>query len=92
MKLEGKRKKIMDAIVNGSNNYESISSKTKIELRIVKNVIMELYDAQLIRKTEDGVITVRVKPIKPIVENTTGWRLDDDCIEDGKLKNLARTV
>jgi len=59
MNIFGNHKLIVDALKEEQGTAYDISKRTKLELRVVKNIVMELIDAGVVRRSDTGVISMR---------------------------------
>ena len=95
----GNHKLIVDALKEEQGTAYDISKRTKLELRVVKNIVMELIDAGVVRRSDTGVISMKTSLPKPKTgrEDQSIWTLDGtpkhvDDNQEGRLKNLSRIV
>lgn len=61
MKLGKRQAKILDILKGNQLTIPEIVSLSGLDEHIVKNILMELYDAEIIRKTEAGIVSLRDK-------------------------------
>jgi hypothetical protein len=85
MKLLKNQSTVLDTLKNGPISTDEIVNKTKLDSYVVKNILMEFYDAELIIKTDNGSYSLRSKPTKSYDKEPTQW-------QPVKLKNLSRIL
>lgn len=78
---------ILKALQDGKYTLEELSEKSGVKLSTTKNILLEFYDAEVVRKTEDKYYSLREAPLKP--KNTTS---EESFWAPIKLKNLSRIV
>jgi len=92
MKLGPKQIKVLELLRTNSYTIPELAEAAGIAQQNVKNIISELYDAELVRKTEAGVVSLKDKLINTKhIEEVNEWKKVQ--IEYRPvLKNLSRIV
>ena len=94
MKLGEKQQHVLDLIKNNNYSIEELVEKTGFEISVVRNILMEFFDAELVRKSETGIYSMRDKI--PAQKNThddvNQWSDIQKKYIGTKLKNLSRIV
>jgi DeoR/GlpR family transcriptional regulator of sugar metabolism len=92
MKLGPNQRKVLELLRTDSYTIPELAEAAGISQSIVKNIITELYDAELVRKTEAGVVSLKDKLINSKhIEEVNEWKKVQ--IEYRPvLKNLSRIV
>lgn len=92
MTLGKNQKAVLDALLSHEMTILKIADVTKLQEYKVKNILMELYDAGLVRRSEQGIYRIvdRIPAPKTSGEKCEWEEYQQDYIP--KLKNLSRVV
>lgn len=92
MTLGRNQKAVLDALLSHEMSLLKIADVTNLNSGKVRNILMELYDAGLVRKSEQGIyrIVERIPAPKTSGEKCEWEEYQQEYIP--KLKNLARIV
>lgn len=92
MTLGKNQKAVLDALLSHEMSILKIADVTKLQEYKVKNILMELYDAGLVRRSELGLYRIvdRIPAPKTSGEKCEWEEYQQDYIP--KLKNLSRVV
>lgn len=92
MTLGRNQKAVLDALLSHEMTTLKIADVTKLQEYKVKNILMELYDAGLVRRSELGLYRIvdRIPAPKTSGEKCEWEEYQQDYIP--KLKNLSRVV
>lgn len=92
MTLGRNQKAVLDALVQHEMTLLKIVDVTNLADHKVKNILMELYDAGLVRRSEQGIYRIvdRIPAPKTSGEKCEWEEYQQEYIP--KLKNLSRVV
>lgn len=92
MTLGRNQKAVLDALLSHEMSLLKIADVTNLNSGKVRNILMELYDAGLVRKSEQGIyrIVERIPAPKTSGEKCEWEEYQQEYIP--KLKNLSRVV
>lgn len=92
MTLGRNQKAVLEALLTHEMTPLKIADVTKLQEYKVKNILMELYDAGLVRRSEQGIYRIvdRIPAPKTSGEKCEWEEYQQEYIP--KLKNLSRIV
>lgn len=87
MTLGRNQEKILNTLKEGNFTLEELSEKSGVKLSTTKNILLEFYDAEIVRRIDEKYYSLKQTISKP--KTTTP---DESFWAPVKLKNLSRII